>query len=233
MEILGCPLPEDRLYSLEHDVWWSPEDDAARIGVLGTLAAFAGPFVSVTYRPVQGRIAEGRSLATIESTRFTGAVRLPLEAELLEQNPALPGRPRLLNDAPYSAGWVARVRAVDRAAVPLRLETAAQIAARLEDRIRSQRIRCWPATPDLELFEIGIECSAVLTMLNEELARRPAGTHVLLVTDDPTSPIEMVRWSDQTGHPVLAHRSEGSLHQYLVRKEATPQPKRRRGGSLG
>ena len=233
VEILGCPLPEDRLYSLAHDVWWAPEGDTARIGVLGTLAAFAGPFVSLTFRPVEGRLSEGRSVATVESVRYTGAVRVPLDAELLEQNPAVRERPRLLNDAPYTAGWVARVRAVDPGQVATRLETAAQIAARLEERIRAQRIRCWPATPDLELYEIGIECSAVLTMLNEELARRPAGTHVLLVTDDPTSPIEMVRWSDQTGHPVLAHRSEGPLHQYLVRKEAAPKPKQRRGGTLG
>jgi glycine cleavage system H protein len=232
VEILGCPLPEDRLYDLEQDVWWSPEGDTARVGLLGTLAAFAGPFVSFSYRPVTGTLGRGRSVATVESARFTGAIRLPVDAELLERNPALAERPRLLNDAPYGAGWVVRVRPVRPDDVGRYLETAAQVAARLEERIRSQRIRCWPATPDLELFEIGLECSAVLTMLNEELARRPAGTHVLLVTDDPTSPIEMVRWSDQTGHPVLAHRAEGNLHQFLVRKEAHPEPRRRRAGKL-
>ncbi len=80
------------------------------------------------------------------------------------------------------------------------------------------------------MFEIGIECSAILTMLNEELTRWPAGSAVLLVTDDPTSPIEMERWSDQTGHALLARRREGNLHQFLVRKEAHPVPKRRPGG---
>lgn len=228
MELLGCPLPEDRLYDLEHDVWWLPEGEEARLGLLGTLAAFAGPFVSASFRPVEGTIARGRSLATVESTRFTGAVRLPVEAVVLERNEALPLRPRLLNDAPYGAGWVARVRPTHPEEVDRYLETAQQVAARLEERIRTQRIRCWPATPDLELYEIGVECSAVLTMLTEELARRPAGTHVLLVTDDPTSPIEMVRWSDQTGHPVLAQRAEGPLHQFLVRKEADPHPRRPR-----
>ncbi len=232
MEILGCLLPEDRLYDLEHDVWWSPEGEAARLGLLSTLAAFAGPFVSATFRPVEGTVARGRSVATVESLRFTGAVRLPVEAVVLERNEALTGQPRLLNDAPYGAGWVVRVRPTHPEEVSQYLETAAQVASRLEERIRTQRIRCWPATPDLELYEIGIECSAVLTLLNEELARRPAGTHLLLVTDDPTSPVEMVRWSDQTGHTVQAHRSEGNLHHYLVRKEADPHPRRRREGAL-
>jgi glycine cleavage system H protein len=236
VEIDGCPLPEDRLYDLEHDVWWVPEGGSgtARLGLLGTLTAFAGPFTSFAFRPVTGVVGAGRSIATVESVRFTGAVRLPVEAEIVERNPRLPERPRLLNDAPYGDGWVAKVRPVHPEEVLVRLERADQIAARLAERIRTQRIRCWPVTPDLEMFEIGLECSAILTMLNEELLRRPGGTHVLLVTDDPTSPIEMVRWSDQTGHSILAHRTEGNLQQFLVRKEAHPVPRpRQRRGAVG
>jgi glycine cleavage system H protein len=229
VEIEGCPLPEDRLYDLENDVWWAADDGgaSARLGLLGTLTAFAGPFSSLTFRPVEGVLARGRSVATAESVRFTGAIRLPVDAEILERNRAVSEKPRLVNDAPYGEGWIVRVRAVRPDDVRRYLESADQIAARLAERIRTQRIRCWPATPDVELYEIGLECSAVLTMLNEELVARPSGTHVLLVTDDPTSPIEMVRWSDQTGHTVRTYRREGTLHQFLIRKEAHPVPRRR------
>ena len=228
MEIEGCPLPEDRLYDLENDVWWVSEEGGAtaRLGVLGTLAAFAGSFTSLTFRPVEGVVGRGRSVATVESMRFTGAIRLPVDAEILERNRNVSERPRLVNDTPYGDGWIVRVRPVRTDDVAKYLERADQVAARLSERIRTQRIRCWPATPDVELYEIGLECSAVLTMLNEELLARPAGAHVLLVTDDPTSPIEMVRWSDQTGHTVRTHRREGTLHQFLVRKEAHPVPRR-------
>ncbi len=229
MEIGGCPLPEDRLYDLENDVWWQEEVGTgdAVLGVLGTLGAFAGRFVELTFRPVEGRLGRGRSLATVESLRFTGAIRVPVDATVVARNPEVVRRPRLLNDAPYTDGWVARLRP-ERPDEPSRtLETAGAIAGRLEEQIRRRRIRCWPRTPELELVEIGLECSAVLYKLNDELARRAPGDAVLLVTDDPTSPIEMVRWSDQTGHPVLAHRAEGSLHQFLVAKEANPVPRRR------
>ncbi|HTZ61967.1 MAG TPA: sulfurtransferase TusA family protein [Thermoplasmata archaeon] len=231
MDLDGCPLPEDRLYDLEQDVWYraDPDGGSGRVGLLGPLVWFAGPFTSVEFRPLSGTIGRGRSVATVESVRYTGAVRLPFEATLLEQNPAIVARPRLLNDAPYDAGWVVRVRPVGLTP-PAGLETAAAIADRLRERIQRQRIRCWPQTPDLQMYEIGIECSAVLTMLNEELRERPAGDAVLLVTDDPTSPIEMERWSDQTGHRLLAHRREGNLHQFLVRKEAHPVPRRRPSG---
>ena len=53
------------------------------------------------------------------------------------------------------------------------------------------------------------------------------------MTDDPTSPIEMVRWSDQTGYPVLAHRAEGNLHHFLVLKHGQPQHRLRRNGAIG
>ncbi len=230
MEIDGCPLPEDRLYDLELDVWWADEpggSGAARVGLIAPLVAFAGPFRWVSFRPVEGAVRRGRSVATVESVRFTGAVRLPRDASILERNDALVGRPRLLNDAPYGDGWVVRVRAEKGPDPAPNLETADAVRERIAERIRTQHIRCWPQTPDMELYEIGLECSAVLTQLNEELARHPAGEAVLLVTDDPTSPIEMVRWSDQSGHSVLAHRREGAIHHFLVRKEADPRPRRR------
>jgi len=230
VEIDGCPLPEDRLYDLEYDVWWASEPDppgSARLGLIAPLAAFAGPFQSLTYRPIEGTVGRGRSVATVESLRFTGAIRLPVDAVIVERNASLPEHPRLINDGPYDRGWIVRVRALRPEEATARLETAAAVRDRLAERIRTQRIRCWPQTPDRELYEIGLECSAVLTQLNEELARHAPGEAVLLVTDDPTSPIEMVRWQDQTGHTVLAHRREGAIHHFLVRKEANPVPRRR------
>lgn len=229
MEILGCALPDDRLYDLENEVWWFVEPSGtARVGLMATLVAFAGRFEHVTFRPIDGAIPRGRSVATVESFRYTGAVRLPVDATLVERNAELVERPRLLNDAPYSDGWVVRVVPRDPEEPRRRLEAAADVAPRVEERIRARRIRCWPVSPDLEMFEIGTECSAVLTKLDEELAHRPAGEAVLLVTDEPTSPIEMVRWSEETGHTLLAHRAEANLHHFLVRKEADPTPRRRR-----
>ena len=88
----------------------------------------------------------------------------------------------------------------------------------LTKQIAALRIRCFAAFPDFEMFEIGLECSAVLAKLNELLTRIEVGAVVHLVTDDPTSPIEMVRWSDQTGQPVIDERKEGNLFHFLVRK---------------
>jgi glycine cleavage system H protein len=229
MEIEGCELPEDRYFDLENDVWLQPEaaGGGARIGLASWLGAFAGRFHRISFRPLEGPQPRGRSVATVESIRFTGAVRLPVDAEVVERNAALLGRPRLLNDRPYDEGWVVRVAMADPHAPERGMERAPALSDRLRERIRRLRIRCYPASPDAEMFEIGAECQAVLVRLNEELARLHPEEVVLLVTDDPTAPIELVRWEDQTGHHVIHHRREGTLHHFLIRKDPNPVPRRR------
>jgi len=229
VDVLGCPLPEDRLYDVEQGVWWQgdPATGTARVGVIASYSAFAGPFREVTFRPVDGLLERGRSVATVESVRFTGAVRLPVDATIVERNEAVHHRPRLLNDRPYTEGWVVRARPLHAQEATPQLATAAAVRARVEDEIRLRRILCWPLTPETELIEVGLECSAVLVRLNEEMARRAPGEALLLVTDDPTSPIEMVRWSDQTGQSVRAHRQDGPVHRFLVERLEHPVPRAR------
>ncbi|MCI4324841.1 MAG: hypothetical protein L3K00_03015 [Thermoplasmata archaeon] len=229
MDVDGCPLPDDRRYDLERDVWAAPAsgEGVVTVGVMAPLASFAGKFVAVTYRDVPGAQPVGRSVATIESVRFTGAVRLPFAATVLERNPRLPERPKLLNDAPYTDGWVVRVRPEDPRALEA-LAGAADVAEELRRKIRAMRIHCLPAAPDVEMFEIGAECQAILVRLDEEIGRRTVDEVVHLVTDDPTAPIEMVRWSDRTGYPVLHQWIEDELRHFLVRRVATPVPRRRR-----
>ncbi|MGA7923641.1 MAG: sulfurtransferase TusA family protein [Thermoplasmata archaeon] len=227
MDVEGCPVPEDLLYDLEHDIWfrWDEDRRAGRIGVLSSLAAFAGKVTSVGFREVVGTVARGRSVGLIESTRYTGAVRMPVDGSVLERNVELVQRPKLVNDSTYDRGWFVRIAPVNLEGVERSLETAVQIRERLAQRIREQHVHCLPAWPDVEMFEIGAECAAILAELDQVLGTRQANDIVLLMTDDPTSPIEMVRWADRTGHTVLVHEREGNLHRFLVRKETDPHPR--------
>jgi glycine cleavage system H protein len=205
----NCPIPDDRWYDIENDVWLRPTPGGARatVGLTAPIVSFAGRFQRVDYRPVDEFPEPGRSVATVESIRYTGAVRLPARGRILRRNDRLRERPKLLNDAPYDDGWIVEVELLDPG--------------------EPGRIRCLPAAPDVEMYEIGSECSAILAKLDDELARRAPDDVVLLVTDDPTSPIEMVRWTDRTGHTVLHHDRDGALHRFLVRRERDPRPRPR------
>ena len=227
MDVLGCPVPDDCWVDLENETWAraDPDGPSFSIGVLALQAAFAGRYTSVRFRPVDHLIERGRSLATLESTRSTAPFRMPVTGRVIARNEALTQRPKLLNDSPYDRGWVARFEPSDPGEPGRVLARPADVRELLATRIRERHIRCYPATPDLEMYEIGSECSATLAKLDEELTHRAPEDVVLLVTDDPTSPLELVRWSDRTGHTVLHDRVEGNLHHFLIRKEVAPVPR--------
>jgi len=68
------------------------------------------------------------------------------------------------------------------------------------------------------MSEIGTECSAVLVRLNDLLATIPLGEVVHLISDDPTSYVEMVAWSERTEQSLVDWRKEGNLFHFIVKK---------------
>jgi glycine cleavage system H protein len=228
MDVDGCPLPEDRLYDRSLESWiLLSADGTAKMGLTASWAAFLGPIERIGYRSEAGMGDRGRSVATIESTRTTVPLRLPLAAEVIETNRNLASRPQRINEDPYGEGWIVSLRPVRPVEVDSDLATAAEIRAAILVQIAELRIHCWPVPPRVEMVEIGLECSAIFSLLDEELARRGPGEAVLLVTDDPTSPIEMIRWVDRTGHRLRAERRQDSLFQFLIQKEERPTPRHR------
>lgn len=219
MQIDHCEFPDDLLYEGEGLVWARLLDSGdAVVGVTSIYAAVAGPLAKVSAKPTGLSYRRGAAIALIESGKYFGPIRNPISGELREINPAVLAKPRLMTDAAYTDGWVALVRPTNVREERTALRSAVDAREVLAKQIAALRVRCFAAFPDYEMFEIGLECSAVLAKLNELLLRIRIGQVVHLVTDDSTAPIEMVRWSDQTGQPVIDERREGTLFHFLVRK---------------
>jgi glycine cleavage system H protein len=232
VELSGCPFPEDARFDAENDSWLRSAGASGRyrVGITSALSSFAGRILSVRPRAIASGVRAGQSLATIETVRYTGPLRTPVDAIGWRANPEVVRRPRLLNDAPYDEGWVFELEGVPDEAVG-RLPLGPEARAALEARIAALRVRCEGPVPDIEVIELGSECSAVLARLDTELALRAPGDILRLVSDDPTSPIEMVRWADRTGHTVLGRYQDGAIFRFVVRREARPEPKARSAGS--
>jgi glycine cleavage system H protein len=189
------------------------------IGVTSLLSAIAGKFTSANLRPVETRIQRGGSLGTLESLKFVGPIPSPISGTITTVNDGVVKRPKLLNDSPYSEGWIAKLKPLSFPKERAFLSRAVDATETLKNRIAEFHARCFKAFPDHEMYEIGTECSAVLVRLNELLTTVSVGDVVHLVTDDPTSYVEMVRWTDQTGHELVDWRQEGNLFHFIVRKE--------------
>lgn len=219
MKIENCEFPDDLLYDRDGLVWARPGDGGGVVvGITSIYAAVAGRPSKVTAKSPGTSVAKGAAIGFLESGKYFGPIRSPVHGVLRDINPKVLASPRRLTEDIYGEGWFARLQ--PSSLEQDKNELVALPAGRelLSKQIAALRVRCFAAFPDHEMFEIGIECSAILVKLNELLAGIPPGEVVHLVTDDPTAPIEMVRWSDQTGQPVIDERREGSLFHFLVRK---------------
>jgi glycine cleavage system H protein len=112
--ILGCKIPEDLHYLVEKHVWARREEDGlVVIGLTDVAQHLAKGIISVTTKRVGRSLVKGKSVATVESSKWVGPVPVPVGGELVEVNQALSSDPTLLNRDPYGDGWIAKLRADD------------------------------------------------------------------------------------------------------------------------
>ncbi|HZD11907.1 MAG TPA: sulfurtransferase TusA family protein, partial [Candidatus Binatus sp.] len=104
------------------------------------------------------------------------------------------------------------------------LSTARDMGESLIKRITEFHVRCFKLFPDHEMVEVGSECAAVLVRLNELIEKVPVGDVIHIVSDDPTSYVEMVAWSDRTRNELVDWRREDALYHFIVRKPASAFP---------
>ena len=219
MQIDHCDFPEDALYDIDNRVWVRlQKEKIATIGITSVHSALAGRLNKVNLKPVGTVLQKGKSVATIESVKFFGVVRTPLSGTLIESNPVLTEQPKLANDSPFELGWFVKVEAAFLSEELKSLSDLSSARESLKLQISQLRVRCFKAYPDFDMWEIGVECAAVLVRLNELIERCALNDVVHVVSDDPTADIEMERWSDETGQLVLESRKEGKLIHFIVKK---------------
>jgi glycine cleavage system H protein len=219
LQIEHCEFPDDALYDLENNVWIRlGSDRVVSLGITSVYAALAGRLIQVKFKPIGTRLEKTQSVATIESTKYFGVVRTPVAGKLVAVNTRLDREPKLANDSPYGDGWFAEI---EREASDGGLESLyapSQVSEKVRSQIHELRVRCFGAFPDYEMWEIGVECAAVLIRLNELLERCKVNDIVHVVSDDATADIEMQRWTYDTGQVVLESRKEGNLTHFIVKK---------------
>jgi glycine cleavage system H protein len=101
--------PEDLLYHPEHD-WARLDGDEAVLGItwfgqdaLGELVHYEPPAVGAT-------VSKDSSYGEVESVKAVSDLIAPLSGEVLEVNQAAVDAPETVNEDPYGAGWLIRIR---------------------------------------------------------------------------------------------------------------------------
>ena len=116
--------PEDLLYHAEHD-WARIEGDTATFGVTWFAQDALGEVVFFEPPQVGARITGGEPYAEVESVKAVSDVIAPLSGEIVEVNTALSDKPEAINEDPYGAGWMVKVRLADAAEKDALMDSAA------------------------------------------------------------------------------------------------------------
>ena len=116
--------PDDLKYHREHD-WARIDGDEAVLGVTWFAQDALGELVHFE-APTQGsQVAKDSSYGEVESVKAVSDVIAPLSGEVLEVNQAVVDAPETVNDDPYGAGWLIRIRLADPSEVDELLDVAA------------------------------------------------------------------------------------------------------------
>ncbi len=108
--------PADLRYSEEHE-WVRMEGDVATIGITAYAQDSLGDIVFVEL-PAAGRsLAVGDGFGVVESVKAVSDVYSPVSGEIVEVNATLETAPEQVNTAPYSDGWMIKVRISDPSAL--------------------------------------------------------------------------------------------------------------------
>jgi len=116
--------PEDLKYNPEHD-WARIEGDEAVLGVTWFAADSLGELVHFEPPEVGAAVAKDSSYGEVESVKAVSDLIAPLSGEVLEVNAQVVDAPETVNEDPYGAGWLIRIRLSDPAEADALLDVAA------------------------------------------------------------------------------------------------------------
>jgi glycine cleavage system H protein len=104
--------PDDLRYHREHD-WARIEDGEAVLGITWYAQDALGELVH--YEPPEpgATVAKDSSYGEVESVKAVSEIIAPLSGEVIEVNQAVIDAPETVNEDPYGAGWLIRIRLGD------------------------------------------------------------------------------------------------------------------------
>ncbi len=101
--------PENLVYSKTHE-WVRVDGEIATVGITDYAQEQLGDVVMVDLPPVGKTVAAGQEMGTVESVKAVSEVFSPVSGEVVEVNGQLEAHPELVNQDPFGAGWLVKIK---------------------------------------------------------------------------------------------------------------------------
>jgi glycine cleavage system H protein len=104
--------PEKLRYTKEHE-WLLVEGGIGTVGITDHAQEELGDIVYVDLPRVGTHLTQATPLGSVESVKAVSEIFSPVSGEVTEVNPALADAPEKLNEDPYGAGWLIKMKLSD------------------------------------------------------------------------------------------------------------------------
>jgi len=108
-ELSELNFPDDVMYTDDHE-WAKMDNGEAVIGISDYAQDQLGDIVFVELPQVGEIFEKGAEFGTVESVKAVSELFLPLGGEIVAVNDALEDTPELVNNEPYTGGWMLRIK---------------------------------------------------------------------------------------------------------------------------
>lgn len=118
-------LPTELKYTASHE-WVRAEGEGVySVGITEHAQELLGDMVFIDLPEVGTSFDAGDDCAVAESVKAASDIYAPISGEIVSINDELEGAPELVNSAPYSEGWLFRIKASDESQIADLLDAAA------------------------------------------------------------------------------------------------------------
>jgi glycine cleavage system H protein len=121
-------VPADLRFLKSHEWARLESDGTITIGISDHAQQALGDLVFVEVPEAGRHVNAGEVIAVVESVKAASDVYSPLAGEVVAGNADLGGQPELINQDPYGAGWLMRIRPDDKAQFASMLDAKAYAA---------------------------------------------------------------------------------------------------------
>ena len=109
-------VPGDLKYTKDHE-WVKIDGDVATVGITDFAQSELGDIVYIEVETVGESLSKESVFGTVEAVKTVSDLFMPLSGEILEYNSALESSPESVNNDPYGAGWMIKIKLSDASEV--------------------------------------------------------------------------------------------------------------------
>jgi len=118
---------DDVKYSKNHE-WARLESGAVTVGISDYAQDQLGDIVFVEVPQVGERFEQGAEFGTLESVKAVSEIFMPVGGQITAVNKELEDEPELVNQEPFKAGWIVKLKPDDPAQMDQLMDKNAYIA---------------------------------------------------------------------------------------------------------